>query len=235
LVLGKVKYTLAPYTWNVEIEAEAKTHDTPLMLTNHAYWNLDAFANPNSNTSLTHTLSMPFSRRRITFNDEGLPDGRIPAVPEGDINDFWSEPKLVGAASSEPEWVGNCVVGLPGYDCEWVQERIADSDEELIEAPVASLWSDWSGIRLDLYSAQEGLVVTSCGFFPEDTLPVKETQGGPATNGFIPTSGCIAIEPMDWIDGINQPEWDRRDKQIYGPDSGKYVNNIQWKFSILDE
>ena len=37
-------------------------------------------------------------------------------------------------------------------------------------------------------------------------MPIKKTQGGPgaATNGYVQSSGCIALEPQDWSDGINQ-------------------------------
>jgi len=37
-------------------------------------------------------------------------------------------------------------------------------------------------------------------------MPIKKTQGGAgaATNGFVQSSGCLALEPQDWSDGINQ-------------------------------
>lgn len=232
LVLGKATYTLSPNTWSIKLEAEAKTHATPIMLTSHPYWNLDAFAHPLNDTALDHTLSFPFSKRMLEYDDMSLPTGELPDIPEGDINDFWSEPKKIGASSSDPSWVGNCSPGLGGYDCQWVVDRDDEIEgDALMEEPIASLWSDWSGIRVDMYSAQPGVVMTSCPFFPEDTLPIKRTQGGPANNGFVPTDGCVAMEAQDWVDGINKPQWGRLDKQIYGPDTGKYVNEIVYKFS----
>lgn len=232
LVLGKVTYSVTPYAWSIKLEAEAKTHATPIMLTSHPYWNLDAFAHPLNDTALGHTLSFPFSQRKLGYDGLSLPTGELAHIPKGDINDFWSEPKTIGASSSDPSWIGNCAPGIGGYDCQWLVDRDDEDEEEsLMQEPVASLWSDWSGIRVDMYSAQPGVVMTSCGFFPADTVPIKKTQGGPANNGFVPPNGCVAIEAQDWVDGINNPQWGRLDKQIFGPDTGKYVNDIVYKFS----
>lgn len=37
-------------------------------------------------------------------------------------------------------------------------------------------------------------------------IPIKKTQGGPgsATNGFVKSGGCLALEAQDWNDAINQ-------------------------------
>jgi aldose 1-epimerase len=62
---------------------------------------------------------------------------------------------------------------------------------------------------------------------------LKAAQGGPASNGFVRSNGCVAVEPHDWIDGINHPEWERLDKQIYGPGSKPYESSIEYKFSTF--
>ena len=64
-------------------------------------------------------------------------------------------------------------------------------------------------------------------------IPIKADQGGPASNGFVQQNGCIAVEAQDWIDGINHPEWGRLDKQIYGPGSKPYENEIVYRFSNI--
>lgn len=46
--------------------------------------------------------------------------------------------------------------------------------------------------------------------------------------------GCVVIEVEDWIDAINQPEWGRDERQIYGPDSAPYVLQASYKFSLND-
>ena len=234
LVLAQVTYKMSPNTWSIKIEAKSQTHRTPLMATNHAYWNLDAFANPINNTVFNQTLSMPYSKRLIDYDATAFPNGSISAIPEYAINDFWSSPKHIGANSTAPGWVGLCGPGFGGYDCAYIMDRPNDAAQQWQHSSVASLYSDWSGIGWSMYSNQEGFAMTSCGFFPLDTLPIKKTQGGPgsSTNGFVPPNGCIAIEAQDWTSGIQFPGWGRLPYQVYGPDDGTYVNEIVYKFSV---
>lgn len=64
-------------------------------------------------------------------------------------------------------------------------------------------------------------------------MALKKTQGlfnvtdRPRT---IQQYGCIVMEVEDWIDGINQPEWGR--KQIYGPGDEPYVLQASYRFSL---
>lgn len=44
--------------------------------------------------------------------------------------------------------------------------------------------------------------------------------------------GCVVMEVEDWIDGINNPQWNRTDKQIFGPDDGPYVLRARYDFSV---
>jgi aldose 1-epimerase len=68
-------------------------------------------------------------------------------------------------------------------------------------------------------------------------MALKSTQGlfnvidRPRT---IPQYGCIVMEVEDWIDGINQPEWGRQDKQIYQPGGDPYVLQARYQFSLND-
>ncbi|KAF2160247.1 hypothetical protein M409DRAFT_29337 [Zasmidium cellare ATCC 36951] len=235
LVLGRVTYTLKPNTWIISIEGEAKTHRTPLMLTNHAYWQLDAFANPFNDTVLNHTFSMPFSKRQLAYDSVAEVNGTILEIPKYGINDFWSSPKQVGANASAAGWIGNCGPGFGGYDCAVTidHDHLDPKKPQVYSEPVASLRSEWSGIQWDMYSNQAGFAFTSCGFFPKDVLPIKKTQGGPdsANDGFVPTYGCLAVEPQDWTSGIDHPQWGRLPYQIYGPGDGVYRNEIVYKFS----
>ncbi|KAK2757587.1 hypothetical protein FQN54_004556 [Arachnomyces sp. PD_36] len=233
LVLAEVTYTLSPYAWSIKIEAESVDQNTPIMTTSHPYWNLDAFANPNNDTILGHTYSMPFSKRIIAYDEWSVPNGELPDIPEKSINDFWSKPKKLGEDSDLEEWIGNCGPDLGGYDCAWIVDRDEEDDEVgAMEDPVASLWSDWSGIQVDMYSSQPSVVMTTSGFFSPGAIPIKKTQGGPANDGTVPTYGAIAMEAQDWVDGINNPQWDRLDKQIFGPDTGKYVNEIVYRIGL---
>lgn len=60
---------------------------------------------------------------------------------------------------------------------------------------------------------------------------LKADQLGPATNGFVRSNGCVAVEPQGLIDGINHPEWGVN--QIYGPDTGDFESKITYKFSTI--
>jgi len=66
-------------------------------------------------------------------------------------------------------------------------------------------------------------------------MALKSTQGlfnvtdRPRT---IPQYGCIVMEVEDWIDAINQPEWGRDKKQVWGPGDGPYTLNARYTFSL---
>ena len=40
------------------------------------------------------------------------------------------------------------------------------------------------------------------------------------------------MEVEDWIDAINQPEWQRSKRQIFGPGDDPYVLEAVYKFSL---
>jgi aldose 1-epimerase len=40
------------------------------------------------------------------------------------------------------------------------------------------------------------------------------------------------MEVEDWIDAINQPEWQRSSKQIFGPGDDPYILQAKYIFSI---
>lgn len=62
------------------------------------------------------------------------------------------------------------------------------------------------------------------------SLPVKSTQGTDVRRS-VPAYGCIVMEVEDWVDAINQPEWQRSKKQIYGPSDDPYVLRAKYVFS----
>ncbi|PVH85923.1 putative aldose 1-epimerase [Cadophora sp. DSE1049] len=230
LVLGQVTHTITANTWSTKLSAKAVDHKTPIMLTTHPYWNLDAFANPATDLVLNHTLSLPFGERMIGIDGTTQSTGELPKIKKGGVNDFVSKPKQLGASMSDPEWVGNCgsAFGCSGYNNQWIVDRgTPDMDK-----PIATLSSDWSGIKWDLYSDQAGVVVYSC-YWMGGANELKKSQGGPASSGFVKSNGCVAVEPQDWIDGINHPEWGRTNKQIFGPDTKPYESWISYKFSTF--
>ena len=64
-------------------------------------------------------------------------------------------------------------------------------------------------------------------------MAIKNTQGffdDASHPRVVEQYGCIVMEVEDWIDGINQPEWQR--KQIYGPGDDPYVLEATYEFSV---
>lgn len=177
-VYAWITYTLSAKKWSIKMEAnspEAKTRkfsqlnstlhnpaNVPppaLLLTQHTYWNLDAFANPSTDLIWNHTYYTPYSRRLLEPDPNMVPTGNIPKIPRGDINDFWSKPKALGTNMNDPNWTGNCGTGsgCAGYNNCWTIEN-----KPRKESVVATLASKWSGIKVDIRTNQVGMQLYTC-------------------------------------------------------------------------
>lgn len=97
---------------------------------------------------------------------------------------------------------------------------------------MVSLSSEWSGIKLDVHSDQVAFQIYSCN---APGLLLKKDQGNKKFGRKTAKYGCIVLEPEDYIDGINHPEWFRRDKQIFGPGDDPYVFQSRYSFSLLKD
>ncbi|SPO07254.1 related to aldose 1-epimerase [Cephalotrichum gorgonifer] len=234
-VVSLVTYTLTGMTWDISMVAVATTKVTPIMLSSHTYWNLDGFANDETSDVFNHTVHLPYSGQRVDVDGILIPTGDILANAKGSVNDFWSEPKAIGASNDDPELVGNCGTGCTGYDTCYLVSRDADKVLNWRNSGyVASVYSPWSGIKLDISSDQEAFQVYSCTG-QDGTMPLKKTQGLFDNADFprtIPQYGCYVLEVQDWIDGINHPEWGRQSKQIFRPGGDPYVLQASYKFSV---
>ena len=229
------------------------------MLSSHVYWNLDGFQNPNSPTALDHTLSMPYSTKRIAVDGILIPTGAILESRPNSVNDFWSRPKAIGTSFRDPEIKGNCGTGCSGYDNCYIVNRDHIKKEAAppgksqwwYNNPVASLSSAWSGIKVDVYSDQEAFQIYSCNgqngktslvlclhstlTSSTGTQPLKRTQGfhnNASRPRVTEQYGCVVMEVEDWIDGINQPDWKRKSSQIIGPGSQPYLLQASHVFSV---
>lgn len=114
-VISFITYTMGKMTWDAKMVAIATTKKTPIMLSSHTYWNLDGFANEETDTIFNHTLHMPYSGQRVAVDSILIPTGDILANPKGSVNDFWSEPKQIGHSFDDPEIEGNCGQDCKGY------------------------------------------------------------------------------------------------------------------------
>ncbi|KAF2200432.1 galactose mutarotase-like protein [Delitschia confertaspora ATCC 74209] len=233
-VVSYITYTMSENTWHMKMVAFATTKKTPIMLSSHTYWNLDGFQNNETATALNHTLYMPYSGQRIGTDGILIPNGTILPNEQYGVNDFWSAPKQIGANWTSPDLEGNCGTNCTGYDTCYLVNRAQNGPYDWrTSGPVATLASPWSGIQVDIFTDQEAFQVYSCGG-QNGTLPIKSTQG--FTDGSRPRVveqfGCVVMEVEDWIDAINQPEWQRNKKHIFGPGDDPYVLQASYVFSV---
>lgn len=114
-VVSYITYTVTNLTWDFKMIALATTKKTPIMLSSHTYWNLDGFANNETNTVFNHTFYLPYSGQRVDVDNILIPTGDIRANQQGSVNDFWSAPKQIGSSFGDSELEGNCGYNCTGY------------------------------------------------------------------------------------------------------------------------
>jgi aldose 1-epimerase len=227
-VYAKVTYSVAGSTWKISMEATSPQALTPIMLTQHTYFNLDAYKDPETDKIWNHTLHMPYSQRYLVADDGALPTGEIGVAAPGSINDFASAADIqLGHASGEPEFPGNCGAGgaCEGYNGYFLIDDAPD------DAVVVSLASPFSGIKADLRTDQAGVVIYSCNWF-DGSGALKSTQGL-EDRETVTRSSCVAIEAHDYVDGINNPKWGRKDEQLTGPGE-TYTWESSWEFGLVE-
>ncbi|KAI1345714.1 aldose 1-epimerase [Xylaria sp. FL0043] len=227
LVLANVTYSVNGDTLNIKMDAASPSIKSPLMLTHHTYFNLDAYRNPDTVKIWNHTLYMPYSKRYLVADDGALPTGEIATAEPDSINDFASAPDMfVGHAQNIAGFSSNCGGGgaCEGYNGYFL------IDDAPADAVVVTLASPFSGIKADLRTDQPGVVIYTCNWF-DGTADLKSTQGT-STNNKVVRSSCVAIEAQDYVDGINHPEWGRRNAQITGPGQA-YSWKSSWTFTKL--
>lgn len=228
--------TYATYTvsegpqWTSRLVSIPLDEPTPIMLANHVYWNLDAFANPSDLTVLNNTLYMPYAARYIETDNIEVPNGTI-GIVNGTFLDFTS-PKQIGRDIEQA--VNACGLGCTGYDNAFILDRPRYSASEATDLSVLTMSSNVTGIQLDIRTNQHSLQIYTCDNL-NGTIPVKKSQQH-STNGsttYVPQYGCVVIETQQWIDGINNPQWGQGQYQIYTVDSEPAVVFAQYDFSII--
>lgn len=204
---------------------------TPIMLANHIYWNLNAFKEATILNDTT--LWMPYSKRFVEVDTILIPTGAIGTVAASPVLDF-TAPKLIGADLSDA--VDVCGLGCTGYDNAFIIDRPKDSGTTASNFPVLSIWSDTTGIRLDIGTNQQGLQIYSCNG-QNGTLPVKPSQiarntGAPDGGAkFVNQYGCVVIETQGWIDAVNNPQWGLVDYWYADPTTQPNVMYATYDFS----
>lgn len=201
--------TYATYTvsagpqWTCRLVSIPFDEPTPIMLANHIYWNLGAFADPSNPTVLNDTLHMPYSARYIGVDNILIPTGTINTVANT-VLDFTTA-KQIGADILAAN--NTCGLGCVGYDNAFILDRPRYSAPEATDLVVLTLASNTTGIRMDVRTNQQSLQIYSCNG-QNGSIPVKKSQQhGNGTTTFVEKYGCVVIETQQWIDGVNHPEW----------------------------
>ncbi|KAJ7819516.1 galactose mutarotase-like domain-containing protein [Mycena leptocephala] len=216
-VTTTVSYTLeAKATWKISMLAKA-TELTPIMLSGHHYWNLEAYQ--ETQDLVGHHAQLDASRF-IATDGHLIPTGQLTPVA-GTAMDFRKAKSIGGSINATAE-AQFCGTGCVGFDNAWVY------DHNDFKKPVFSVWSVNSGIKLDITTDQIALQIYSCNGINPALIPRKQDQGGPST--IYTEHSCIAIEQESYIDAINNPEFGIN--QIYGPNR-PYTWESTYAFSVL--
>jgi aldose 1-epimerase len=216
---------------SVSLVSSALDEPTPIMLSTHIYWTLNAF---KEKTVLNNTyLYMPYSDRWIETDGILIPTGEIGTVATTPALDFTS-PKTIGAAVDDAQ--GLCGTNCTGVDNAFIIDRPQFTPVEA-NTKVLSMWSDTTGIQLDVTTNQQGLQVYTCNG-QNGTIPVKQSQqdrnnGSSDAAQYVEKYGCVVIEPQAWIDGINHPEWGVDRYEIFSPTTGPSVWWAEYDFSTF--
>lgn len=167
---------------------------TPIMLTTHPYFNLDAFADPNNPTIDGHTLYMPYSDRYVEIDNIEVPTGVIGTVSTSNGLDF-TTPRTLG--SSINAGIQQCGFNCTGIDTNFIIDRPPSSGSESSDAAVLSLSSNFTGIKYDLYTNQQALIVYTCNKL-NGSIPLKQSQQTGNQTMYAQEHDCVAIETQGW-------------------------------------
>jgi aldose 1-epimerase len=210
----------------------ALTEITPIMLSNHIYWNLNGFKQP---TILNDTwLQMPLSERFIATDSIQVPNGSISTVAETSHGTMdFTAGKVIGRDIQYTD--GLCGTDCIGYDnCFIVDRDLLYSAATDALVPALKLNSSTTGISMEVATNQPAVQFFTC-LNMDGTIPVKASQVARNSKsqeaaGFVEKYGCLAIEPEGWIDGVNNPEWGQQSNLFYSPESGPAINLATYTF-----
>jgi len=222
-------YTVSPGPrWTSRLVSIPLNKATPVMLSNHIYWNVGAFVNSKAQTVLDNTLYLPYSPRYVQVAIDQVPNGTIGTVA-GNFLDF-TKPTRIGSQISDA--VGNCGINCTGYNNAYIIDRPRYAGPEATDIVVLSMSSPETGIQLNVRTNMQSLEIFSCNWF-NGTMRGKSDQQYGTNSTYYDLHGCIVIEPQGWIDAINNPQFGQDQNQIYSPTTEPAVNFATYDFSIL--
>ncbi|KAK5165755.1 uncharacterized protein LTR77_008678 [Saxophila tyrrhenica] len=227
-VLNLATYTLTDdASWISRLISIPFNEATPIMLSNHVYWNLGAFVDQQSTYVLNDTLYMPYADRWIETDGILIPNGNI-GVTNGTALDFTKPGKTIGEGVQNAQ--GYCGTGCTGIDNGFILDRPRYGSPDDPNLEVLQMYSPSTGIQMSLETNMQGTQIYTCNG-QDGTTPVKKDQQHGNSTTMLEQHGCIVIEAQDWIDGINQPQWGRQQWQIFSPTTEPAVNYQKYTFT----
>jgi aldose 1-epimerase len=235
-----ITHTVTPYEWHIAIGLTPVRVASPINLSQQVFWNLDGFAPGSNHTVAQHKLWLPHSGLRFDFDEDGVPTGDIKSNARGSALDFWSKRKTIRETLLQSH-----VTSEQGpFNIDETFMVAGHEPKGTDRKPAASLASEFSGIKVDLFTDQEALHVHSwkpgmgmllqnlhhpmiTNLQPTDPVRLKKQQG----QGQVPNLGALSMEMLNWPDAINHPEWQRKESTIWGPEA-LYTTFSSFKFSV---
>lgn len=214
---ASLTHTLTPYEWKISYGVTPIGASFPISLSQQVFWNLDGLDSSHSEerTVSDHNLALPFSGMRLDTDESDIPTGDIRGNRANSTFDFWSKPRKIGPT--------------PLDDTFLISRRQPWS---MYTAPVASLKSEKSGVKMELYTDQEALhVVTWDKETGETSLKKSQMDSDSQERVPVPRHAAVSLQMQDWTDAINHPEWQREDRVIWGTDR-LYTMYATYKFSV---
>ncbi|KAF8920625.1 galactose mutarotase-like domain-containing protein [Mucidula mucida] len=153
------------------------TERTPIMVTQHIYWNLDAYQNDSTDV-LNHYLRID-GDKVIEIDGDSIPTGDFINVEHDPMFDF-RDGRLIGENWNATKDL--CGTGCYGFDHSWVYTGANTSAFLGKNELKTSLWSNLSGIRLDISTDQPNVHVFSAYWLGLLMQPRKVVHGGPLLN-----------------------------------------------------
>ena len=202
----KVTYSLdEENTLMIHYEAEPD-QDTIINMTNHSYFNLNGH---KSGDVLNHTLWL--NADAFTPADAtSIPTGEIRSV-EGTPMDFRQPAVLGERLNEETEQLKNG----HGIDHNWVLDTKGNINEVC-----ASLKSEQSGIKLEVYTDEPGIQIYTGNFLDGTQTGKKNTKYN--------FRASVCLETQKYPDTPNKPEWP---SCVLRPGE-KYTSHTIFKFVV---
>lgn len=208
-VHAQVSYEASDCSLVIDYVCEADAL-TPINLTNHSYFNLNG---PGSGSVVGHRVQVLADKITAT-RDDLVPTGELASVA-GTPLDLRAPRELrcglkAGLAQREPE---------RGFDHNYVLRGFSPRDDRVGDVrPVASVWGDASGIRMDVLSDLPGLQLYTANYLDE-----PHGKDGFAYGPY----DAVCLETQFFPDAVNHPEFAQ---PIFGPDRC-FVSTTEFRFS----